>query len=114
VAWNDVSWDAKVGKAVFRAALTGSRHRRGLNLSDADMCMAIERCRLVLLAGKSHSPIVDAGLTSMGPSGLNPSIIESIAGVNLIPSELSMQACDTRQSSCWKEMTWRAGSNGRC
>jgi hypothetical protein len=46
----------------------------------------------ILLAVKSHSPIVDAGLTSMGSSGLNSTIIEGIEGVNLIRSELSMQA----------------------
>jgi hypothetical protein len=56
------------------------------------MCLLKERCRLVLLAGKSHSPIVDAGLTSMGPSGLNSTSIEGIEGVNLIRSKLSMRA----------------------
>jgi hypothetical protein len=87
VAWNDVSWDRKVDKAVFRAGFTGPKHRPGLNRSDADMCMAKERCRLVLLVGKSQSPIVDAGLTSMGRSGLN----STIEGVNLVRSKLSMK-----------------------
>jgi hypothetical protein len=88
VAWNDISWDRKVGKAVFRAGFTGSKHRPGLKRSDADVCMAIERCRLVLLAGKLQSPIVDAGLTSMGRSGLNA----TIEGVNVVRSKLSMKA----------------------
>jgi hypothetical protein len=89
VAWNDVSWDRKVGKAVFRAGFTGSKqHRPGLNRSDADVCMANERCRLVLLAGKLQSPIVDAGLTSMGRSGLNA----TIEGVNMVRGKLSMKA----------------------
>jgi hypothetical protein len=81
---NDIPWDEKVNQAVFRGAPTGNHPAAFWNAKTGrDRCLAMERCRLVLLSG--NSTLLDTGL-----SRIYGRMNSTIDGVQLVGKALSM------------------------
>jgi hypothetical protein len=82
---NDIPWDHKRNQAVFRGAPTGKPPNAFWNgKTGRDRCLAMERCRLVLLSG--NSTLLDTGLNRIY-SRMN----STIDGVQLVGKKLSMK-----------------------
>ena len=82
----DQAWEAKINRAIFRGALTGTSNDHVINasLTDLENCYNLPRCRLTL--NHANSTLVDAKLTSV--MGLLP---ETINQVNLLGETCSMR-----------------------
>jgi hypothetical protein len=82
---NDIPWSKKLNQAVFRGGPTGVPPTAFWNgKTGRDRCLAMERCRLVLLSG--NSTLLDTGLNRMY-SRMN----STIDGVPLVRNKLSMK-----------------------
>lgn len=82
---NDIPWEQKMPKAVWRGALTGGiRHVDKSKLTNLGICKALPRCHLVLTHAKSE--LVDAGLTTT-----RKRLPDKIRGVRLLKDKLEME-----------------------
>jgi hypothetical protein len=81
----DILWDQKLNQAIFRGGPTGSPPAAFWNAkTQRDRCLAMERCRLVLLSG--NSTLLDTGL-----NGIYSRMNSTIDGVQLVGKKLSMK-----------------------
>jgi hypothetical protein len=85
VQQNDIPWEQKLNQAVFRGGPTGNVPAAFRNAKTGrDRCLAMKRCRLVLLSG--NSTLLDTGLSRIY-SRMN----STIDGVQLVGTALKMQ-----------------------
>jgi hypothetical protein len=88
VEQNDIPWDEKMNQAVSRGSPMGvnSDSFQSANNTAKDKCLALARCRVVLLSG--NSTLLDVRLTSIDKErGMK----SNVDGVELIGKKLSMK-----------------------
>jgi hypothetical protein len=87
VEQNDIPWDEKMNQAVSRGSAMGVATDSFQSATTArDKCLALARCRIVLLSG--NSTLLDIRLTSIDTKRGMESTVD---GIQLVGKKLSMQ-----------------------